>query len=126
MPATYTIAASVLLALVLLPPVQTGHGAEPTGAETAKPPVPAAPPAPVAIPLADIATRATEVSTLVAGLNAGATLTPQIETILKTLPQFSEDLDGHFAEIDKTLRFEPTLETLQAAQQHWQSTQLQA
>ena len=125
MPATTTIAASVLLALVLLPPI-AGNGAEPQSAETAKPPVPAAPAAPVAIPLADIATRATEVSTLVAGFNTGATLTPHIETILKTLPQFSEDLNVHFAEINKTLRFEPTLETLQAAEQHWQSTQLQA
>ena len=93
--------------------------------KAAEAPKPAAPPPPVAIPLADIATRATEVSTLIANLNTSATLSAQIENITKTLPEFSEKLDEQLAAVTKTLEAEPTLDTLQSLQQDWQRRELE-
>ena len=123
MPARHTIAASVLLALVLLLPAQSGYAAEPKPTETPKR---AAPPAPVAIPLADIATRATEVSNLLGNLTVSATPSAQIESIAKTLHESSEKLDEQFAAMTKSLEAEPTLETLQSLQQDWQRRELEA
>jgi small-conductance mechanosensitive channel len=111
-----------LVAVCSLPPV-TAIAAETKTAETPKP---AAPPPPVTIPLADIATRATEVSNLLGNLTVGATPSAQIESIAKTLPEFSEKLDAQFVAATKSLEAEPTLETLQNEQQQWQSAQLQA
>jgi hypothetical protein len=82
-----------------LPPILVG-AAEQKTTESSKPPTPsAAPPpaAPAAIPLPDIATRATEVSNLIGTLTAGAAPSAQIESIAKTLPDFSEKLDAQFA-----------------------------
>jgi hypothetical protein len=114
-----------LLVLCALPSF-VATAAEPKAAEPRK--VVAAPPpaAPAAIPLADIATRATEVSNLIGNLTAGATPSAQIENIAKTLPEFSEKLDAQLAATTKSLEAEPTLETLQNEQQLWQSAQLQA
>ena len=75
--------------------------------------------------LADIATRATEVSALIAGFGASAVPNPQIETIRKALPELSQRFDGHLAATTKALNEEPTLETLQTQQQQWQNEQLQ-
>jgi chromosome segregation ATPase len=80
----------------------------------------------VAIPLADIATRATEVSNLLGTLTASAAPSAQIENIIKALPELSEQLDAQSAATTKNLQAEPTLETLQNEQQQWQSAPLQA
>jgi potassium-dependent mechanosensitive channel len=114
------LAIIVLAALCSLPSVRA-LAAEQKTTEASKPVPP-----PVAIPLADIATRVTEVSTLVTGLNASAPLDPQIETIRKTLPQLSERVESLFAATTKSLQAEPTLEILQTEQEQWQSAQLQA
>jgi potassium-dependent mechanosensitive channel len=93
------------------------------------PPAPASPPVPAppeAIPLADIATRATAVSNLLGTLTAGAVPSAQIENIAKTLPDLSKKLDGQLATTTKTLEAEPTLDTLQTLQQDWQRQQLAA
>jgi small-conductance mechanosensitive channel len=85
-----------------------------------------APPPLATIPLADIATRATEVSNLLGNLTTSAALSAQIQIIAKTLPEFSEKLDQEFAVATKTLEAEPSLESLQALQQQWQRRQVEA
>jgi len=94
--------------------------------KAAEVPKPAAPPPPVAIPLADIATEATKVANLLSSINASTTPSAQIENIRKTLPELSERLDAQFAATTKSLQAQPTLETLQTEQQQWQSSQVQA
>ena len=106
------------------PPIMAGE-AEPKKAEPSITSAPAVPAAPVAIPLADIATRATEVSNLLGSLTASAAPNAQIENIIKALPELSEKLDAQLAATTKNLEAEPTLETLQNEQQQWQRAQLQ-
>jgi hypothetical protein len=94
-----------------LPPILVG-AAEQEKTESAKTPAPpaaSAPAAPATIPLADIATRATEVSNLIGNLTAGATPSTQIESIAKTLPELSQKLDAQFVATTKSLEAEPTL-----------------
>ena len=120
---THELAAGAALAFLLLRLAMPGNAAEQKVTETPKP---VAAPPPVVIPLADIATRAAEVSSLLGTLTASATRSAQIESIAKTLPEFSEKLDAQFVATTKSLEAEPTLETLQNEQQQWQSAQLQA
>ena len=109
-----------MLAFLLLLSSGNGNAAQenaaalPTPAAKAAAPEPAAPAPPVVIPLADIATRATEVSNLLGNLTASAAPSAQIETIAKTLPDLSEKLDAQFAATTKSLEAEPTLDTLQS------------
>ena len=110
-----------LVAVCSVPPV-TAIAAETKTAETPKP---AAPPPPVTIPLADIATRATEVSNLLGNLTASAVPSAQIENIAKTLPELSEELNAQFAATTKSLEAEPTLDTLQTLQQDWERRQVE-
>lgn len=93
--------------------------------KTADVPKVAAPAPPAAIPLADIATRATEVSNLLGNLTASSAPSAQIESIAKTLPESSEKLDAQFAAMTKSLEAEPTLDTLQSLQQDWQRRELE-
>ena len=123
MRSSHAIAVSVILALFLLLSADAGRAAEPTPTEAPKP---AAPPPPVAIPLGDIATRATDVSNLLGNLTATSAPSAQIESIAKTLPESSEKLDAHFAATTKSLEAEPTLEMLQSLQQDWQRRELEA
>ena len=105
-----------------------GFAAEQKPADAPKPapPAPATPTPPATIPLADIATRATEVSNLLGNLATSAALSAQIQIIAKTLPEFSAKLDQEFAVAAKTLEAEPSLESLQALQQQWQRRQVEA
>ena len=135
MRASHTFATTVILAFLLLLSSGYGKAAQRNTAAVAVPaaaaakPVaaePVAPPPPVVIPLGDIATRATEVSNLLANLTASAAPSAQIETIAKTLPDLSEKLDAQFAATTKTLEAEPTLDVLQSLQQDWQRHELAA
>ncbi len=121
MRSSHAIAASVILALFLLLTAPAGNAAE---QKTTEAPKPAAPP-PVAIPLADIAMRASEVSNLLGNLTASAAPSAQIETIAKTLPELSAKLDAQLAATTKSLEAEPTLDTLQNLQQDWQRRELE-
>jgi potassium efflux system protein len=105
-----------------------GFAAEQTPAAVPAPdsPKPAAPAPPAVIPLADIAARATEATNLLNSLTASAAPGAQIESIAKTLPEFSEKLDAQFTVTIKTLEAEPTLDTLQSLQQDWQRRELEA
>ena len=93
--------------------------------KTAEAPRPAPPPPPTVIPLADIATRATEVSNLLVILTTSAAASADIESITKTLPDISEKLDRQLAATTKTLTAEPSLDTLQSLQQDWQRRELE-
>ena len=110
----------VLAALGSLPSVRALAAEQ----KTAEAPKPASPP-PVAIPLADIATRATEVSNLLVILTTSAAASADIESIAKTLPDISEKLDRQLAATTKSLKAEPSLDTLQSLQQDWQRRELE-
>ena len=93
--------------------------------KTTEAPRPAPAPPPTVIPLADIATRATEVSNLLVILTTSAAANADIESIAKTLPDISEKLDRQLAATTKTLTAEPSLDTLQSLQQDWQRRELE-
>jgi len=122
MRSSHAIAASVILALFLLLSAAAGKAAEPKSTEAPKP---TAPSPPVAIPLADIATRATEVSNLLGNLTATSAPNAQIESIAKTLPELSEKLAEQFAATTEILEAESSLDTLQSLQQDWQRRELE-
>ena len=103
-----------------LSPIMVG-AAEQKLSESVKPPVPAAP---AAIPVADIATRATELSNLLVTLTASAAAGANIGSIAQMLPDMSEKLDRQLAATTKILDAEPTLDTLQSLQQDWQRHEL--
>ena len=115
---------SALLAALLvgfLPSLLLG-AAEQKSSESLKT---AAPVPPAVISLADIATRATEVSNLLGHLTASAARSAQIKNIAKTLPELSETLSAQFAATTKSLEAEPTLDTLQTLQQDWELRQVE-
>jgi potassium-dependent mechanosensitive channel len=135
MRARYIFPATVVIAIWLLAFTGFGAAAQQKVAATAEPapaatkPVvaePATPAPPAVIPLADIATQATVVSTLLNNLTASAAPSAQIETIAKTLPELSETLDAQFAATSETLESEPTLDVLQSLQQDWQRRGVEA
>ena len=110
----------VLAALGSLPSVRALAAEQ----KTAEAPKPASAP-PTVIPLADIATRATEVSNLLVILTTSAAASAQIENIAKTLPDLSKKLDAQVAATTKNLEAEPSLDTLQSLQQDWQRRELE-
>ena len=85
----------------------------------------AAPPVSAAIPMAEVATRATEVSSFLGNLYTQFAPSDDIEEIEKELP----DLGGRMAmELRRTTKFlqaQPSLDTLQSAQQLWHKRQAQ-
>jgi small-conductance mechanosensitive channel len=113
------LAIVAVVAFCALPSIG-GFAAEQKTAEAPKP----APP-PTVIPLADIATRATEVSNLLVILTTSAAASADIESIAKTLPDISEKLDRQLAATTKSLTAEPSLATLQSLQQDWQRRELE-
>src|SRR5262245_22374751 len=105
-------------------PSLLGFAAEQKAADPTKPA--AAPPAPEVIPLADIAAKATEASTLISSLTTTAAPSAQIENIANSLPDLSERIDAQSVETKTILETEPTLDTLQTLQQQWQRHQVEA
>jgi potassium-dependent mechanosensitive channel len=82
-----------------------------------------APQASAAIPVAEVAKRATEVSNLLRSLNTLLAPSPHIETIQKQLPDVSRDIALGFSDTKKVLQALPTLAILQSAQQLWEKRQ---
>ena len=122
-----SVAPVILAVAVCWLPIVPGNAAEQKNSEPQKPgdaSKTAAPLLPVAIPLADIAARATEVSNLLSSLTAAAAPSAQIENVAKSLSDQSKNLDEQLGVTKSTLETEPTLETLQALQQQWQRYQL--
>ena len=83
-------------------------------------------PAPsTAIPVPEIATRATEVSNLLRALNTRLASSSRIDTIQKLLPEVSERIDRKLTEGIDILEEQPTLEILQAEEQLWKGIEAQ-
>ena len=84
-----------------------------------------APQAPEPIPVAEVATRANEVSNLLRHVNRLLDPSPQIETIQKLLPEASRKIELEVSATKKVLQDEPTLAMLQTGQQSWEKRQLE-
>jgi small-conductance mechanosensitive channel len=82
-----------------------------------------APQASAAIPVAEVAKRATEVSNLLRSLKTLLVPSPHIETIQKQLPNVSRDIALALSDTKKVLQALPTLAVLQSAQQLWEKRQ---
>ncbi len=91
------------------------------------PPPKAAPVAPpsLVIPVAEVATRASEVPGFLRTLTEPLASNVEIEMIRKRLPALREQVDLQLAAAATILRGQPTLDMIQAQQQLWQGTQLQ-
>jgi hypothetical protein len=81
-------------------------------------------PAPAAIPMAEVATRAAEIPHLLRTLSEPLAPSPQIETIRRIFPEVRERVRLETAATATVLGAEPTLDMLQAQQQLWQRRQL--
>jgi small-conductance mechanosensitive channel len=78
-----------------------------------------------AVPVAEVATQATEVSKLLRTLSAQVVPSPAIDTIHKVLPEVSGTIDLELSVTSTMLQGQPTLEVLQTQQQLWQRRHLQ-
>ena len=83
-----------------------------------------APTLPTAIPVADVATKATEVANLLQTLTQKLAFSPEVEMIRASLPDVSKQIEQDLTETMNILRRQPTLSTLQAQQQQWQLMQM--
>jgi small-conductance mechanosensitive channel len=110
-----------LAAAFLFLPVVFGAAPEQTTPEPSKAP---APPTSAAIPLAEVATRVTEVQDLLLTLTTQLAPSPEIETIQNRLPEVSEDIAVELRWTKTILQAEPSLDTLQAQQELWQRRKL--
>ena len=93
--------------------------------KTAEPQKRTAVPTIAAIPVPEIATRATKASTLLRALNTRLAPSPQIDTIQKQLPEVSARIDRTLTEAVDMLKGQPTLEAPQAEEQLWQAIEAQ-
>src|SRR5215510_9012494 len=109
------------LLLVLLGVVPGTAVAQPSAASQQ---TPASPPGTV-IPVAEVATQATEVAKLLRTLSAQVVPSPAIDTIHRVLPEVSGTIDLELAATSTMLQGQPALELLQTQQQLWQRRQLQ-
>jgi len=108
---------SFLAVLTLLTPAFAGEPAEQKA--------PASSPAPSSapIPLAEVATRAAEVSNLLPAFTAQLATSAEIQTILVQLPDISERIGVELADLAEILQANPSLGTIAAQQQLWQGRQ---
>jgi len=79
----------------------------------------AAPPAPTAIPSAEVATKASEATNFLTTLSSKFAPSSEIEKIQNLLAKLREQIDEELADTANILRQEPTLATLQAQQLFW-------
>jgi potassium-dependent mechanosensitive channel len=112
---------TILFAAFLLLLAVPGNAAEQKNAEAQKPSVPP----PAVIPVAEIATQATEVSNLLRGFATNLAPGTAVETIRKNLPEVSANNDLELASTTNILKEQPSLETLQAQEQLWEQKQQQ-
>jgi len=125
------IATSVAVLLLFVFPIpcetaeQKALAPQKTGAlETAQTVAPApVTSGPTTIPVADVATKATEVASELQTITQKLAPSPQIETIRQLLPDVSHQIDEDLAVTTKVLEGQPALPTLQAQQQQWQQIQ---
>ena len=105
----------------------SGQAAEPNAPEPQKAEAPKAPAAapPEVIPVAEIATRAMDVTNLLSAITAKFASSAEIETIKKSLPEISSNIDREIVRTVSILQQQPSLATLQTQQQLWQQFQQQ-
>jgi small-conductance mechanosensitive channel len=113
---TLTVAIGILLCLTAM--VGQAAGQKPPEVQTAP-----APKVSVAIPVAEVATRATEVSNLLRTLQTQFAPSPEIEKIQKELPDVRDRLEAKLRRTMKLLQAQPMMETLQTEEQVWQKSQ---
>jgi hypothetical protein len=77
----------------------------------------------VAIPVPEIAAKATEVTILIRDIQAKLSLSTLTESIGLLLPRKAEQISRQLSETKKILQNEPTLSVLQGQQQLWQQVQ---
>ena len=114
---------AIALAVALFLAAAPGESA---GQSTPEPKQAPAPPPATAIPQAEVAAQAVEVSDLLRTLATNLAPSAEIETIQRSLPELSGQVDREFAGTRNALQELPTFETLQAQQQSWHQRQLQA
>jgi hypothetical protein len=112
------IALAILLSLVVI----AGRTAAQKPPEVQKAP---AAQASAAIPVAEVTTRATEVSDLLRTLYKQFAPSHEIEKILKELPEVSARIAAENERTMKLLRAQPTLVMLQTEEQAWQRRQIE-
>ena len=111
-----------LLTALLFISAAPANAAEPKTEEPTKTPAPA----PLrAIPIEEIATRATEVSNLVSAFKTKLLPSPEIETIRKLVSQVSGNIDLEISATQNILKEQPTFELLQTQQELWRRRQVQ-
>jgi small-conductance mechanosensitive channel len=111
----------LLAVLAVLPPTCGGEAAESAPA----PIVPPVGPPSAAIPLAEVATRAAEVSELLRALTTPLAPSVEIETIKTRLPEVRRQIDLDLETAASLLRGQPTLDVLETQHQVWQRRQFQ-
>ena len=115
---TLTLSLGILLCLTAM----VGQAAEQKTPEVRKAP---ASQASAAIPVAEVAAKATEVSNLLRTLYAQLAPSREIEKIQKELPDLSARTGIDLRRTMKILRTDPTLETLQTEEQLWRKRQIE-
>jgi potassium efflux system protein len=113
----------IALAVALFLAAAPGESADQSTPEPKQSPAPS--PA-TAIPQAEVATRAVEVSALLRTLATNLAPSPEIETIQQSFPEVRRQIEREFAETRNVLLRQPTFEALQAQQQSWHRRLLQA
>jgi potassium efflux system protein len=111
------IAVVAILFLAAVP----GRSAEQKSPEPGKISKPAAP---AAVPLAEIAPSATQVTNLLQTFATKLAPNPAIESIQKSLPDVVRQINSQYLGTIRILESRPTLATLQSEQQFWQQNQL--
>jgi small-conductance mechanosensitive channel len=108
--------------LLLLLAAVPGTAAAQTRAEPQNTPAPLPQ---TVIPVAEVATQATEVANLLRTLRAQVAPSPEITMIQKLLPEVSGNIDLELVATSNILQAQPTLEALQTQEQLWQRRQRQ-
>ena len=83
-----------------------------------------APSAPSAIPVADVATRATEAENLLQIINQQSEPIPDIEEIREMLPEIKAEINRNFTETMIIINQHPMFSVLQTQQQQWRKIRL--
>ncbi len=101
--------------------------AEPASAPARAPTVAPAPlPASPTIPVAEIATRAAQVPTVIRALVTQIAPNAEIDTIRERLPELRQQLNLELMGAETILRSQPTLDMIQTQQQLWHQRELRA
>src|SRR5262245_39382705 len=119
---------TALLIAWLLVSIAAGDALAAEPHEPAPPTSTASPPPPVraAIPVAEVATRASEVATLIRSMTAPLATGVETAAIRSRLTVLQGRIDRELVDAARVLGQQPTLDVLQAQQQLWQRRQLEA